>query len=88
MSFLTNNAVKMTKMGKEFGKVEKIIICGCSVHLLNLLSQAMEIKNMREHITEIIKYFRNHHISCSLFKATSRIISLDHYIKQQKGECW
>ena len=56
-------------MGKELGKGEEIITYGCSAHLLSLLSQELQIKNIKEHITEIIKYFRNHHIPGSLYKA-------------------
>lgn len=67
-SFVTDNAANMSKMRKELGKGDNIITYGCSAHLLNLLSQDMQIKNIKEHITEIIKYFRNHHIPGSLYK--------------------
>ena len=68
-SFVTDNAANMAKMKKKLGKGEEIITYGCSAHLLNLLSQDMQIKNIKEHITEIIKYFWNHHIPGSLYKA-------------------
>ena len=68
-NFVTDNAANMAKMRKELGKGEEIITYGCSAHLLNLLSQDMQIKNIKEHITEIIKYFWNHHIPGSLYKA-------------------
>lgn len=68
-SFVTDNAANMAKMRRMLEKKDRSIIAyGCSAHLLNLLSQDMQVKNIKEHITEIIKYFRNHHIPGSLYK--------------------
>lgn len=68
-SFVTDSAANIAKMRKELGKDEEIITYGCSAHLLNLFLQDMQISNIKENITEIIKYFKNHHIPGSLYKA-------------------
>lgn len=60
---------RMQKWKRHKEKVKKSSY-GCSAHFLNLLSQDMQIKNKKEHITEIVKFFsRNRYIRASLYKA-------------------
>ncbi|XP_045110374.1 uncharacterized protein LOC123504116 [Portunus trituberculatus] len=69
-SFVTDDYdVNMAEMRKKLVNGENILIYGCSAHLLNLLLQEMQIRTMKEDITEIIQYFLNHHIPRSLYKA-------------------
>ena len=37
------------------------ITTDCSAHYLNLLSKDVEIPGVKEHIIQIVKYFRNTH---------------------------
>lgn len=68
-SLVTDNAANMAKMRRELGKKDdKLIAYGCSAHLLNLLAQDLQIQGIKEHVTQIIKYFRNHHVPGSLYK--------------------
>lgn len=68
-SFVTDNAANMAKVRKELAKKDDTLIAyGCSAHLLNLLAQDLEIKEVKEHTTQIIKYFRNHHNPGCLYK--------------------
>lgn len=68
-SFVTDNAANMAKMRKELKNSDTIITYGCSAHLLNLLSKDLEISSIKEHVVQIIKYFRNNHAANSLYKA-------------------
>lgn len=68
-SFVTDNAANMAKMRRDLGKKDKKLVAyGCSAHFLNLLAQDLQVKYIKEHITQNIKYFRNHHIPGCLYK--------------------
>ena len=45
-----------------------IISYGCSAHYLNLLSKDVEIPGVKEHIIQIVKYFRNTHLPALWYK--------------------
>ena len=45
-----------------------IITYGCSAHLLNLLAHYVEIAGVKDHIVQVVKYFRNHHLPAAWFK--------------------
>lgn len=57
-------------MRKELYLEELIITYGCSAHLLNLLAQDLQIRDIKEHVTDIIKYFRNHQFPGSVNRNT------------------
>lgn len=60
---VTDNAKNMEKMRAELKKEDpEIVAYGCGSHLTNLLGQDITPQNVMKHITEIQKYFRNHHI--------------------------
>jgi uncharacterized protein YuzB (UPF0349 family) len=64
-SFVTDNASNMTKMREELEKDESgvdVLTYGCSAHILNLLAKDLQIVGVKEHVVEIIKFFRNHHL--------------------------
>lgn len=69
-SIVTDNAANMRKMREELKKDHKDIIAhGCSAHLMNLLAHDIEIKGVKEHVTQIVKYFRNTHLPAAWYKA-------------------
>lgn len=47
-SFVTDTAANMADIKKDLGKGEEIITYGCSANLLNLLSQDMQIRNIKK----------------------------------------
>lgn len=67
-SLVTDNAYNMAKMRNDLKKSD-IITYGCSAHLLNLLSKDFEIGIIKEHVVQIVKYFRNNHAASALYKA-------------------
>lgn len=62
-SFVTDNASNIKRMREILKESEDadidVIIYGCSVHLLNLLSADVEVPGVKENIVCVIKYFRN-----------------------------
>lgn len=69
LSLVTDNAANITKMREELIKEKSHLIAyGCSAHILNLLAKDLEVKNIKEHIVQIIKYFRNNHTASSAYK--------------------
>lgn len=72
-SFVTDNASAMTRMRQElraeYENVEGILTYGCGAHILNLLSKDLDIKEVRENIVKIVKYFRNNHFAAAKYKA-------------------
>ncbi len=64
-SFVTDNAANMALMRKTItAKLDSIIITyRCSAHLLNLFCKDLEIKDIKQHILQIVKYFRNNHLA-------------------------
>lgn len=69
-SLVTDNAANMNKMREELGEIRpEIIQYGCSAHQLNLLAKDLEITGIQQHIVQIVKYFRNHHLPSAWYKA-------------------
>ncbi|XP_018012992.1 uncharacterized protein LOC108670053 [Hyalella azteca] len=68
-SFVTDNAANVTKMRTELMKENGLICYGCSAHLLNLLAKDFEISNIKEHVVQIVKYFRNNHAASAAYRA-------------------
>lgn len=66
-SVVTDNAANMAKMRKNI-KNANTITYGCSAHLLNLLSQDLDMGTVKEHVVQIIKYFRNNHAASALYR--------------------
>lgn len=66
-SVITDNAANMAKMRKNITN-ENIITYGCSAHLLNLLSQDLDMGTVKEHVVQVVKYFRNNHAASALYK--------------------
>lgn len=66
-SVVTDNAANVTSMRSELQKDDAydVLTYGCSAHLLNLLSQDLNIPNVKEHIVHICKYFRNNHLAAA-----------------------
>lgn len=60
--------VKMRRQLAEDSDAD-IISYGCSAHYLNLLAKDVEISGVKEHIVQIVKYFRNHHLPAAWYKA-------------------
>ncbi|XP_071050922.1 uncharacterized protein [Onthophagus taurus] len=71
-SFVTDNAANMALMRKTLQeKLDpsiSVISYGCSAHLLNLLCKDLEVTNIKEHVTQIIKYFRNNQLTSLMEK--------------------
>jgi uncharacterized protein YuzB (UPF0349 family) len=73
-SFVTDNASNMAKMREELEKGNDddnidVITYGCSAHLLNLLAKDLVVGNVKEHVVQIIKYFRNTHLPKAWYHA-------------------
>ena len=70
-SLVTDNAANMTKTRTQLAddSGSDIIIHGCSAHLLNLLAHDVEVKGLKEHVVQIVKYFHNVHLSAAWYKA-------------------
>lgn len=69
-SFVTDNAANMACMRKSIEEkiVSRIITYGCSAHILNLLCKDLEIKNIKENVVQVVKYFRNNHLASAKYK--------------------
>lgn len=70
-SLVTDNAANMAKMRQLLSQddyYKYIITFGCSAHILNLLAKDLEIKDVTEHVIQIIKYFRNNHMARAKYK--------------------
>lgn len=64
-SFVTDNAANMAKMREELAistepGMSDILTYGCSAHICNLLAKDIDIPGVKEHVVQIIKFFRNH----------------------------
>jgi transcription termination factor NusB len=72
-SFVTDNAANMHRMRENIKEKTdfpvNVLTYGCSAHILNLLSKDLEIKNIKEHIVHVVKYFRNNHLASAKYKA-------------------
>ena len=72
-SVITDNAAIMAKMRTQLSERsggQDVITHGCSAHLLNLLAHDVEIKGVKEHVVQIVKYFRNTHLPAAWYRAT------------------
>lgn len=69
-SFVTDNAANMVKMRQELARDDEagIITYGCSAHLLNLFAHDIELPGVKEHIKQVVKYFRNTHFAGMRYK--------------------
>lgn len=69
-SVVTDNAANMVSMKKKITESLNypIFTYGCSAHLLSLLSKDLETSQVKEHIVEIVKYFRNTHLPNAWYK--------------------
>ena len=66
---VTDNAKNMERMRTELTKEDSIVLSyGCLAHWLNLLGQDLTPIALMKHVTDINKYFRNHHIPSALLK--------------------
>jgi hypothetical protein len=72
-SIVTDNAANVAKM-REFLKERlgfNMIAYGCTPHLLNLTSKDLEMGNVKEHVTQVVKYFRNNHFASAQIRQSS-----------------
>ena len=74
-TFVTDNGSNMVKMRRQVASDShdtdtNIISYGCSAHYLNLLAKDVEIPSVKEHIIQIVKYFRNSHLPAAWYKST------------------
>lgn len=69
-SIVTDNAANVNLMRTLLLERENrtLVAYGCSPHLLDLLSEALEFGNIKEHVNAIIKYFRNNHFASAKYK--------------------
>lgn len=68
-SFVTDNAANMALMRKTLEEKtgSKVITYGCSAHILNLLCKDLQLQDIKEHVIQIVKYFRNNHLARAKF---------------------
>ena len=71
-TFVTDNASNMVKMRRQLEADSitpdsNIISYGCSAHYFNLLAKD-EIPGVKEHIIQIVKYFRSTHLPAAWYK--------------------
>ena len=43
---------------------------GCSAHYMNLLEKDVEVSVVKEHVANIMKFFRNGHLPAAWYRAT------------------
>ncbi|XP_069593638.1 uncharacterized protein [Ranitomeya imitator] len=69
-SLVTDNASNVAKMRAELAHEDdtNVITYGCSAHLLHLLAKDLHISGVKEHVVEIVKYFRNNHFAHATYK--------------------
>ena len=67
-SVVTDNASNMCKMRRQLHTEDFILTYGCSAHLLNLLVKDLEEEGTRKELSDVIKYFRNHHLQAFKLK--------------------
>ncbi|XP_065641917.1 uncharacterized protein LOC136073741 [Hydra vulgaris] len=69
-SIVTDNAAYVSKMRHNIESRSDIdvVTYGCSAHLMNLLAHDLEIDNVKDHIVNIVKYFRNHHFALAEYR--------------------
>ncbi|XP_076038547.1 uncharacterized protein LOC143023811 [Oratosquilla oratoria] len=69
-SVVTDNAANVNKMRKllEQENELKLVTYGCTAHILNLLAHDLEIDNIKEHVVNIVKYFRDNHYASARYR--------------------
>ena len=68
-SIVTDHAANVAKMRRILEEQnEDLVTYGCSAHLLNLLAHDVEIPDVKEHILQIMKYFRNNHFAAARYR--------------------
>ena len=69
-SVVTDNAANVTKMRRFIQNDESldVITYGCSAHILNLLSNDLQVSDVKKHVLSVIKYFRNNHYANACFR--------------------
>lgn len=71
-SVVTDNAANVAKMRKlleESSEPEHTVLTyGCAAHLLNLLAHDLEIDNVKQHVVQVVKYFRNNHYAAARYR--------------------
>lgn len=79
-SVVTDNAANVNKMRDLLNKNDEfdLITYGCSAHVLNLLANdiAMAYPGVKEHLLEIIKYFRNNQFANACYRSHANAIKL------------
>ena len=73
-SCVTDNAGNVRKMREELEiKRPNIITYGCSAHVLNLLSLDFQKQalNVKEHVIQICKFFKNNHFAAAQMKSSN-----------------
>lgn len=70
-SFVTDNASNMAKMRRNLDQEDNmdVISYGCSAHYMNLLAKDVEIPGVKDHVVQVMKYFRNSHLPSAWYKA-------------------
>lgn len=68
-TLVTDNAKNMERMREELKEDNPDVIAyGCSSHVTNLLGQDITPSGIMKHVTEIQKFFRNHHLPAAWLK--------------------
>ncbi|XP_055845077.1 uncharacterized protein LOC129911335 [Episyrphus balteatus] len=84
-SFVTDNASAMTRMRLDLRSDDDndgILTYGCAAHILNLLSKDLDIREVREHVVQVVKYFRNNHEAAAKYKAEGgRSLIIPHEVR-------
>lgn len=64
-SCVTDNDANMVRMRTMLRDEMDVLSYGCSAHAFNQLADVMKIQNfdqVSQHVVQIIKYFRHHHL--------------------------
>ena len=69
--FVIDNAANMLKMRNNLADDSEsdIVSYGCSAHYLKLLAKDVEVYGVKEHIVQVIKFFRNGHLPAAWYRA-------------------
>lgn len=68
-SIVTDNAANMNAMRNKIQESIKmsVITYGCAAHILNLLCKDLEVRDIKEHVVFVVKYFRNNHFASATY---------------------
>lgn len=76
---VTDNEAKMAKMRDELKRDDpNLTVYGYSAHYLNLLGGDITINTIERQVTEVNKFFRNHHRPTSLLTVMAHLNQLFH----------